>query len=321
VRSPGWQVALVLLGAPLIQAAFLLASGLDFMTFSKFAFVSGALMEYVVLWFVLRFLARRGDHLRDIGLRSDRWAREVVLGAGVGVLLVVFAGVASYFVEQVLPSTVSRDPRPPWAAWVYGFALVTAFAPIEEIVWRGYAITVLRERFGSLKIAVLLASAAFGLIHWWGGPATMLMSFVMGLAFSVLYLRRGTLIACISAHLVLDLPLFLFMLFPRPLPAQSHARPEIRAESAQFEAATAVCQASATGVEQRVESGEERADPTPRCALPLPGLRIVDVANHEIHIVGGDEDSALPALETTLHPAAAAMRLAMLDAALPEAGT
>jgi membrane protease YdiL (CAAX protease family) len=224
---------LVLLGAPLIQAAFLFASGLDLLTFSKFAFVSGALMEYVVLWLVLRFLASRGDRLHDVGLRADRWPREVVLGAGAGVLLLVVAGVGSYFVEQVLPSTVSRDPRPLWAAWTYGFALVTAFAPIEEIVWRGYAIAALRERFGSLKIAVPLAAAAFALIHWWGGPATMLMSFVIGLALSALYLRRGTLTACISAHFVLDLPLFLFMLFPTPRPTQSRVQPEARAESTQ----------------------------------------------------------------------------------------
>jgi membrane protease YdiL (CAAX protease family) len=233
-RSRGWQIALILLGAPLIQAAFLFASGVDFMTFSKFAFVSGALMEYLVLWLVLRFLSKDGRRLRDIGLRGDKWVKEALLGAGVGVLLLIVAGVGSYFVEQVLPSTISRDPRPTWAAWVYGLALVTAFAPIEEVVWRGWAITVLRELFGSVRLAVVAAAAAFGLIHWWGGPATMVMSFIMALAFSMLYLRRGTLTACISAHFVLDLPLFLFMLFPRPLPPHSEVRLDIRADSAQY---------------------------------------------------------------------------------------
>jgi hypothetical protein len=84
---------------------------------------------------------------------------------------------------------------------------------------------------------VVAASAAFGLIHWWGGPATIFMSFLIGLAFSVLYLRRGTLTACIAAHFVLDLPLFLFMLFPAPLPVQSHLQLDIRAQPAQYQAA------------------------------------------------------------------------------------
>jgi hypothetical protein len=63
------------------------------------------------------------------------------------------------------------------------------------------------------------------------------MSFFMAVAFSVLYLRRGTLTACISAHFVLDLPLFLFMLMP--IPVQSQVRMEIRPESAQCEDAAA----------------------------------------------------------------------------------
>ena len=58
----------------------------------------------------------------------------------------------------------------------------------------------------------MVASVAFGVLHWWGGPATIVMATVMGV--SMLYLWRRTLIANIVAHFVLDLPLFLFMLFP-----------------------------------------------------------------------------------------------------------
>lgn len=191
-----------------------LASRLDLATFSRFAFVAGGLTEYVVLVVVVRFVHQRGRRLADLGLVSSRRVRETFVGIGVGVLLIIVTAVGGFFLEQVLPSTLSRDPRPTWAAWVYGLALVTAFAPIEEIVWRGYAITTLRERLGSTHAAVIVASAAFALMHWWGGPATMVMSFVVGVALSVLYLRRRSLVSCIVAHFVLDLPLFLFMLFP-----------------------------------------------------------------------------------------------------------
>ena len=59
-----------------------------------------------------------------------------------------------------------------------------------------------------------MASIAFGVLHWWGGPATIVMASVMGVAFSMLYLWRGSLTANIVAHFALDLPLLLFMLFP-----------------------------------------------------------------------------------------------------------
>jgi membrane protease YdiL (CAAX protease family) len=217
-RSPRWQVVGILAGAPALQTAMFFASRVDLATFSRFAFVAGALTEYVVLLLVIRFLRQQGSDLTDIGWRLTRWPRELLLGVGLGVALFVVAGVGSFFVEQVLPSSISRDPRPSWAAWVYGFALVTAFAPIEEIVWRGYAITVLREQLGSAWAAVLLASFAFGLLHWWGGPANIFMAFVMGLAFSGVYLWRKNLTACVVAHFILDLPLFFFMLFPLTTP-------------------------------------------------------------------------------------------------------
>jgi len=43
-------------------------------------------------------------------------------------------------------------------------------------------------------------------------------SSIIGILFSVLYLWRKNLVANITAHLIVDLPLFLFMLFPVALP-------------------------------------------------------------------------------------------------------
>ena len=212
--SPSWQVALVLLGAPAFQALLFFASRLDLATFSRFAFVAGLVTEYVVLALVLVFLRQRGMLLADIGLTTERWPREVMIGLVAGILLFILAGVGGYLVEQILPSTISREPRPTWAALVYGFALLTAFAPIEEIVWRGYAMAFLEERMRSRWAVVMVTSVAFGALHWWGGPATIVMATVMGVAFSMLYLWRRTLTANIVAHFVLDLPLFLLMLFP-----------------------------------------------------------------------------------------------------------
>jgi membrane protease YdiL (CAAX protease family) len=93
-------------------------------------------------------------------------------------------------------------------------ALLTAFAPIEEIVWRGYAIKSLTQHLRSTGAAVLIASVAFGLMHWWGGPAHVVIASIVGIAFSGLYLWRRSLVANLVAHFVLDFPLVLFMLFP-----------------------------------------------------------------------------------------------------------
>ncbi len=217
-QLPLWPVALVLLGAPAFQASLFFASGVDFATFSHFAFLSGMAMEYVFLAIVWYFLRTRSMTFSDIGLVMNGWAREILVGVVFGVLFFVFAGLGSVVVEQFLPSTISRTPRPMWAALVYGFALITAFAPIEEIVWRGFAIRFLNDHFKSQFTSVLLASLAFGIAHWWGGPSTVVMATFMGVGFSLLYLWRKSLIACIVAHFITDLPLFIFMIFPVALP-------------------------------------------------------------------------------------------------------
>ena len=209
-----WQIALVLLGAPALEALLFVASGVPFETFSRFTFIWGAPTEYIVFAVVLLFLRRGRVGLADLGLKGDGWGREVLVGIGAGVSLFLLSAVIMGPLEQVLPSTLSRDPRPPWAALVYAVALVTAFAPIEELVWRGYALRCLGEHLPRRCQAVLLASGAFGAMHWWGGPAHVVAASIMGVAFSALYLSRPTIVANITAHVVLDFPLVLFMLFP-----------------------------------------------------------------------------------------------------------
>jgi membrane protease YdiL (CAAX protease family) len=51
-------------------------------------------------------------------------------------------------------------------------------------------------------------------MHWWGGPAHVVIASIVGIAFSGLYLWRRSLVANLVAHFVLDFPLVLFMLFP-----------------------------------------------------------------------------------------------------------
>lgn len=213
-QSPLWQVTVVLLGAPALQALFFLLSGTTFEVHSRFAFLSGMVMLYLCFALVLWFMRQRGARLADLGFSKNRWGREVLMGIGAGILLFLFSGLLFVGIEKILPSAISREPRPLWATLIYGFALITAFAPIEEIIWRGYAIKALEERFKKRWLAVLVASVGFGLVHWWGGLGHVVAATIIGLAFSILYLWRKNLLTNIVAHFVTDLPLFLFLLFP-----------------------------------------------------------------------------------------------------------
>ncbi len=79
--------------------------------------------------------------------------------------------------------------------------LILAFvviAPItEEIIFRGLIFGFIKDKFG-LIAALLISSAIFGLLH----PGHHLSTFVMGLAFALLYYRTKSIAVPIVLHMV-----------------------------------------------------------------------------------------------------------------------
>ncbi len=211
MRSEVRTVLLVLAAVPLTQPVLFLLSGVSFSTHQKFAFLTGAPSQYLILFVVIRSLSRSGRTFGDIGLTSRGWVREGLLGVLLGVGILVFAAVLFTVLEPIIPASTPPGLMPRWGALLYGFALLSAFAPIEEVVWRGYAITVLRKHVG-VTAAVLMSSIAFGAMHWWGGLNLVVASTAAGLLYSGLFLWRRNLLGLIVAHFTSDFPLLVFML-------------------------------------------------------------------------------------------------------------
>ena len=176
-----------------MQALLYLLSGASFSTHQQFAFLTGAPSLYLFLFVTLRVLSRSRWKLTDIGLARRGWVREALLGVPIGFALFLFAGVLFVALEPILPASTPGGAVPRWAAFVYGFAVLTAFAPIEEIIWRGYAITVLREHLGA-NAAVLVSAVGFGVLHWWGGLNLVVASTLMGVVYAGLFLWRRSLV-------------------------------------------------------------------------------------------------------------------------------
>jgi membrane protease YdiL (CAAX protease family) len=127
---------------------------------------------------------------------------------GALVLLVVQVDPLSEWIDKLLPSwELFAWPKNigPWMKAIdlsLGLAL-TAF--VEEFLFRRLALSVLS---GSMAVRVVTASLLFGLIHWGGGLGSMIAVFLAGLAFSLVYLRTGSLALVILAHYLVDLILF-----------------------------------------------------------------------------------------------------------------
>ena len=158
----------------------------------------------VVVLLILRF--GEGAPLSAIGLVRPT-ARSVATGLAIGVG--VFVALAAIVIglsrlglfDNAKASEVVLDwPLP------FRIAVAAAAGVIEETLYRGYAIERMTAIIGRRWLAAFLALAGFALAHvpfWgWAGIATPLVG---GAFFTVLYLWRRDLIACIVAHSTIDL--------------------------------------------------------------------------------------------------------------------
>ena len=81
---------------------------------------------------------------------------------------------------------------------VIAFVLVGAWGPIaEEIFFRGFAMPGLANRY-SMAAAVMLSSALFALAHL--DIASLVPTFILGLALAWVYLRTRSIWPCIFMH-------------------------------------------------------------------------------------------------------------------------
>jgi membrane protease YdiL (CAAX protease family) len=91
-----------------------------------------------------------------------------------------------------------------------GVYIVSSFG--EEIIYRGFLINRIAELGGeqtAWKMAVVISSVIFGLIHYSWGPAGVVQTGFMGLALGISYLVVGrNLWVTILAHLYMDTILF-----------------------------------------------------------------------------------------------------------------
>jgi membrane protease YdiL (CAAX protease family) len=114
--------------------------------------------------------------------------------------------VTPWFPELSLPA---GDPAtgslpPGFYLWFAPFALVTA-SVAEEIIYRGYAMQRLLERFESPWPALLLPHIAFALYHLKDGVESAVSLLFLGALFTWYFYRTRNLTLLIAAHFMIDL--------------------------------------------------------------------------------------------------------------------
>lgn len=86
----------------------------------------------------------------------------------------------------------------------YRLFLVVTAAVTEEILYRGYAIGIGQEVWGSLSLAFVVSLLVFVGTHFTHGAKALVTIFWISLLMSLLFVVTGSLWACIVVHFAMD---------------------------------------------------------------------------------------------------------------------
>ena len=151
-----------------------------------------------------------GNVLRRIGLDGRRPAFDLALGAGLAALIGV-PGLGLYIAGRALGATatiVASGLETYW--WTVPVLLLSALqnSLLEEVVAVGYLFDRL-ERLGWTVPAMVVASSVLrGAYHLYQGFGPFVGNTVMGVVFSLVYLRTRRVMPLVVAHTILDVVAF-----------------------------------------------------------------------------------------------------------------
>jgi membrane protease YdiL (CAAX protease family) len=170
-----------------------------------YAYVLVFAVEWVFALLLIRQTASGGKHLRTlIAPGGQIWAFRKL--PAVVIFLVFNAALAGYV---LITSAVHGGwPRfPELVAWQRAFmllALPITAAFCEELIWRGHLIPQLEARGRTQAAAILLSAISFACIHGVFFPDKLLLTFVLGVAAGVYYVKERNLIPLMVSHWVAD---------------------------------------------------------------------------------------------------------------------
>jgi membrane protease YdiL (CAAX protease family) len=145
-----------------------------------------------------------------IGLDGRRWRFDVVTGLGLAAVVGV-PGLGLYFAARALNihTDVAAANLTEW--WAGPILVLLAFGNglLEEVVVVGYLVTRLRQAGWGVAAAVTFSAVLRGSYHLYQGFGAFLGNAIMGVIFTLFYLRTKRLWPLVLAHTVLDVIAFL----------------------------------------------------------------------------------------------------------------
>ncbi len=178
-------------------------------SFQDYFLKSDTPLEFILLspqtFFLLAaafIISKKKLQLKDLGLSSVQWKRNIGIGSVVGLTPYVLLFTANWIVSHVRPDSNPAEPIE-WNTWIMFSMLV--LAPIsEEIFFRGILFQALKESY-SRNVAIIASSLLFMACH----SPMMVGPLMLGLITAYITDKTRSLWPAIIFHALSNgLPLF-----------------------------------------------------------------------------------------------------------------
>ena len=183
--------------------------------------LAGIVSDVVLMATLLFWLRRRHPQWKAIiGFPPRRrFPKEAGIGAVLGILVRIAAGIVSAAVVAVLTSVSNSQVKIPEqvdtnlapAAFAMFVVYAVIVAPItEEFVFRGLLYRSIRDRRG-VALGAVVSAILFGLVHavpgvpWLDVVALQITMVVTGIGLALIYERRKNLVSDIAGHAAFNL--------------------------------------------------------------------------------------------------------------------
>jgi membrane protease YdiL (CAAX protease family) len=140
-----------------------------------------------------------GDSFSSFGIIKDSLPRVALI---VIVLLALDAAMMaimnpSHILPHVSPSAFSHDSS---SSWFSRISFIVAAATMEELIYRSYLITRLKELLGSAEWAIVISFILFGCIHIYRGTPGFISASAFGLILSIAFVRTKSVLPIAITH-------------------------------------------------------------------------------------------------------------------------
>ena len=198
-RDVAWGLGVFILWILFFAVTGLLGQRLELPIDAGLLVVFGEAVLLLPVWYFT--VHKYGMSWTDLGLRGFQpWA----VGIGCGLMLLslffnlIYAAFLSLFNLQIQPDIALMFESTSFPlALLFGGAVVAPF--VEEVFFRGFVFTGLRQRLG-WKQAAIASAGLFALAHFM--PTSILPIFILGLVFAFLYQLSGSVWPAILMHML-----------------------------------------------------------------------------------------------------------------------